>query len=223
MKIKAIPTTERPREKALNHGIQALSNAEILAIILRSGIKEYSVLELGYRLIEKFNDLNGLTKATLYELIEVPGINKVKALEIMAGVELAKRINEIPSTRIKIKTPHDVYRLLGYKLKKEESEHFYVIFLDIKCHLISYNMITKGSLNSTIIRPRDIFKEAFRSNAASIICVHNHPSGDPTPSESDIETTHAIATAAKTIGIPVVDHIILGYDCFYSFKEGELL
>ncbi len=216
MLIKEINITDRPRERAINFGINTLSNSELLAILFRTGTKDMSALELGNRVLQKHN-LNVISKLTTAELTEIPGIGDAKALTLLAAFELFKR-NERTSRR-KVVSPEDVFKYLRAELSGLKQEHFVAIYLDTKNNIISSKTIFIGGLNVSIVHPREVFKWAVKLSAASIIVAHNHPSGDPTPSPADIEVTKALYEAGKTMSIELFDHIIIGENSFLSMKE----
>jgi len=216
MLIKEINITDRPRERAINYGINTLSNSELLAILFRTGTKDMSALELGNRVLQKYN-LNVISKLTTTELTEIPGIGDAKALTLLAAFELYKR-NERTSKR-KVVSPEDVFKYLRPELTGLKQEHFVAIYLDTKNNIISSKTIFIGGLNVSIVHPREVFKWAVKLSAASIIVAHNHPSGDPTPSPADIEVTKALFEAGNTMSIELFDHIIIGENSFLSMKE----
>ena len=221
MKIKDIPKIDRPREKALKYGFDKISNSELLAILLRNGTKGISSIELAYEILKLTNGLKGLKNISINELNKIKGINNVKSIQLLAAIELSKRINDDIEINQKINDGLDVYDLVGDLIKYEEQEHFILIFLDIKNNLISYKFLYKGGLNFHFVHMRDIFREVVRNNAYKFICVHNHPTGDPFPSKSDYDTTMNILENSNMMGIKFEDHIIIGNNCYYSFKESS--
>lgn len=223
MIIKELPYSDRPREKAIKYGFEKISNSELISILIRSGIKGKSAIEIGYDVLNKLNGINGLINVSLLELCSIKGINEVKAIQLLAAIELSKRINDTVEVNKKIKDAIDVYNLVGDSLKNEMQEHFVLILLDIKNRLINYQTLYKGGLNQHLIHMRDIFREIVRYNAYKFICVHNHPTGDPSPSKSDYKTTLEIVESSKLMGIVFEDHIIIGNNCYYSFKESKIL
>ena len=223
MNIKEIPYNDRPREKIIKYGFNSISNSELLAILLRSGTKGKSVIDLGYEVLKRFNGISGLMSANINELKEINGISDAKAIQILAAIEISKRLNDVVHIGEKISDGIDVYNLVGDKLKLEIQENFVLILLDIKSNLISYHYLYKGGLDFHLIHMRDIFREVVKHNAYKFICVHNHPSGDPTPSNADVLTTKEIIKSSKLMGIKFEDHIIIGNNCYYSFKESTSL
>ncbi|WP_265738332.1 RadC family protein [Pseudalkalibacillus salsuginis] len=218
--IRDFPLSERPRERMLKEGASVLSNQELLAIILRSGTKEESVLQLSHRLIQQFEGLNLLKDATIDELIAVRGIGNAKAVEILASLELGKRVNRLQiDERYIIRSPDDGAKYVMDEMRFLSQEHFVCIYLNTKNQVLHKQTVFIGSLNASIVHPREVYKEAMRRSAASIICFHNHPSGDPNPSREDIEVTQRLAECGKIIGIDLLDHIIIGDQKFVSLKE----
>ena len=223
IKINEIPSGERPREKLLFYGAQCLSNEELLAIILRTGNKDSNVVELSYRIIHSVGGLNGLFKASAKELMELKGVKEAKATQILAMCELYKRFKVSVLTQIKISKPSDVAKLVLDELRMLRQEVLILINLDTKNKVISKKEIFKGGLNSSLVHPREIFKEAVKDSAASIIICHNHPSGDPTPSRDDINITTRLKECGKMMGIELLDHLIIGDNRFISLKEKDIL
>lgn len=219
--IHDLPVSERPRERLKKYGLDALSIQELIALILGRGIAGESVTVTSQRLLSRFGDVKGLSEASLEELSEVRGIGLAKASQIKAAFELAKRVDIAGSSGKKsvVTTPEDINELLGKTLKDKKREHFLVVLLDTRGHHIKTAEISIGSLDSSIVHPREVFKEALSASAASVIFVHNHPSGDPSPSEDDIKLTKRLIKAGEIMGIDVLDHIIIGDDNFTSLKR----
>lgn len=223
IKINEIPSGERPREKLLFYGAQFLSNEELLAIILRTGNKDLNVVELSYRIIHSVGGLNGLCRASAKELMKVKGVKEAKATQILAVCELYRRFKTSELTQVKISKPSDVAELVLDELRMLQQEVLMLITLDTKNKVISKKEIFKGGLNSSLVHPREIFKEAVKDSAASIIICHNHPSGDPTPSRDDINITTRLKECGKMMGIELLDHLIIGDNRFISLKEKDIL
>ncbi|HAT4247213.1 TPA: JAB domain-containing protein [Clostridium perfringens] len=223
IRINEIPSGERPREKLLFYGAQFLSNEELLAIILRTGNKDSNVVELSYRIIHSVGGLNGLFKASAKELMKVKGVKEAKATQILAMCELYKRFKVSELTQVKISKPSDVAELVLDELRMLQQEVLILITLDTKNKVISKKEIFKGGLNSSLVHPREIFREAVKDSAASIIICHNHPSGDPTPSRDDINITTRLKECGKMMGIELLDHLIIGDNRFISLKEKDIL
>lgn len=205
------------------YGAQFLSNEELLAIILRTGNKDSNVVELSYRIIHSVGGLNGLFKASAKELMEVKGVKEAKATQILAMCELYKRFKVSELTQVKISKPSDVAKLVLDELRMLRQEVLILINLDTKNKVISKKEIFKGGLNSSLVHPREIFREAVKDSAASIIICHNHPSGDPTPSRDDINITTRLKECGKMMGIELLDHLIIGDNRFISLKEKDIL
>lgn len=219
--IRDVPQEERPRERMLRYGPQALSNAELLAILLRTGTARESALSLAQRLLAESEGLEGLMKLSLSELMQKKGIGLAKAVQIKAGIELGRRIarERRLSEPVIIRTPRDAASYMMDEMRHLSQEHFVVLFLNTKNHVMGHETIFVGSLNASIVHPREVFLAAIRRHCASIICLHNHPSGDPNPSPEDREVTRRLVEAGKILGIDVLDHIIIGDQRYVSMKE----
>lgn len=224
MKISEIPINERPRERAIINGIESLSNIELLAIIIRNGTRNKSAIELAYEVLNEFKSLSNLMNASLSELNRIRGLNNAKSISILASLEFAKRCTLLTKEkRISINTSKDVFDLLKDKYRNEQQENFIILFLDSKNNIICNKLLFKGSVSSSNVHPRDIFREAVKNNANRLIIAHNHPSGDPSPSESDLVTTKSLVDISHFMAIPIIDHIILGDQKYFSFKENKLI
>lgn len=228
LKIKDLPVGERPYEKMLNFGPSVLSDAELLAIVIKTGVRGETSVDIAQRMLkgdEYSSGLAYLCDASHEELRSIKGIGNVKAIQIRAIAELAKRISTsaIYSESYFIKSPADASRLVMEELRFLKQEQFDIIMLDAKNRVIKYQNIFKGDLTTSIVHPREVFAEAIKKRCASIIAVHNHPSGDPTPSKEDIATTRRLVEAGGIIGIHVIDHIIIGDRNFVSMKELGLM
>ncbi|MGM1034705.1 MAG: RadC family protein [Bacillota bacterium] len=220
MLIRDYPKEERPRERFLQDGPQSLSNQELLALLLRTGSREESVLQLSVRLINSFKGLRLLKEASVEELTVIKGIGEAKAIQILASVELGRRINNLnDQDRYVIRSPEDGANYCMEEMRFLSQEHFVCLYLNTKNQVLQKTTVFIGSLNASIVHPREVFKEAFKRSAASIICLHNHPSGDPSPSREDIEVTKRLVECGKIIGIEVLDHIIIGEHKYVSLKE----
>ncbi|HWR60044.1 MAG TPA: DNA repair protein RadC [Clostridia bacterium] len=221
--IKELPCEERPRERLIKHGAGRLSNAELLAILLRTGTKDESAISLAHKLLIQEQGLRYLVDSDVNQLSSINGIGQAKAAQLKAAIELGKRLAAFePGVDRPVKCPQDVADLLMEDMRYLKKEHMKLVLLNIKCNLISVEEISIGSLNASIVHPREVFNPAIRKSSASIIMVHNHPSGDPTPSSEDAAITARIAEAGRLIGIELVDHIIIGDGRYISMKEKGL-
>nr|WP_330397033.1 DNA repair protein RadC [Anaerovirgula multivorans] len=223
--IKEMPECERPREKLLTHGVNALSNAELLAIILSTGTKEMSAIDLANHIIHSSKEgLRVLTNCTIEELSLTKGVGLAKSSQIIAAIELGKRIAlTSKANNYKIKSPDDVSHLLMEEMRYLKKEFFNIILLNTKNEVIAVENISIGSVNASIVHPREVFVRAIKRTSSSIILVHNHPSGDPDPSKEDINITKRLVEAGKVIGIEVLDHIIIGDNVYSSLKEKNII
>ena len=221
LKIKDIPEGERPKEKLFKYGADILTNSELLALILRTGTRKENVIQLSSRLLSELEGLDGILDADADEIMAIKGIKHTKASQILALAELFKRFRTLKacSKDVKVTSPKDVANVVMGEMMNLEQEVLKVILLSTKNIIIGTKDVFKGSLNSSIVHPREIFKQAIKRNSASIIICHNHPSGDPTPSKEDINVTLRIKECGKIIGIELLDHIIIGKNKFVSFKE----
>ncbi|NMB35898.1 MAG: DNA repair protein RadC [Firmicutes bacterium] len=224
MTIKDLPLEERPREKMKEQGAGRLSNTELLAIILRTGYREETAIHLAEKVISRAGGLRFLPDYTLEELQKIKGIGLAKAVQIKAALELGRRIAASfrPKT-LSLSSPQEVAGFLMEEMRYYRKEYFKIILLDTKNQIISLEDISVGSLNSSIVHPREIFNVPIKKSAAAIILVHNHPSGDPHPSREDLDVTTRLVDAGKILGISVLDHIIVGEKSYFSFKEKGLL
>lgn len=218
--IKDIPLSERPRERLLKYGKESLSNEELLSIILKTGTKNYSVKELSNHILKNFKNIKEMKYITINKLTEINGIGEVKAIELLAALELGKRVYYVEQKeKVLLNSSKKIYEYFKNIFIEEYQECFYALYLDTKSKLISYKLLFKGTINSSCVHPREVFKNAFLESAYSIIVIHNHPSGDPSPSKEDIKVTETLMQIGKIMAIPVVDHIIIGNNQYYSFYE----
>jgi len=225
LRFKNIPDSEKPRERLIKYGVENLSNEELLAIILKTGTRKYNVKELANNILCNFNDINDLKNIRINNLINIEGIGKIKAIELIAAIELGRRVysEENYTELVNFTNPEIIIKYFNTLFKDEKQECFYVVYLDSKNKYIDKKLIFKGILNKSLIHPRDIFKEAYLLSACNFICIHNHPSGDATPSEEDINVTRNLKELSNIHGIGLLDHIIIGKNNYYSFFEnGEL-
>jgi len=222
--IHDLPVSERPRERLQKFSAEALSAQEILAVILGRGIAGESVMVTAQRLLSQFGSLKGIGSASIEELAKVRGIGLAKAAQIRAAFELTSRLEGYQENgkRETVKTPEDVVALVRSRLKGKKKEYFLALLLDTRNQLIRVAEISVGSLDSSIVHPREVFKEAVSASAASVIFAHNHPSGDPEASEDDINLTKRLAEAGEIMGIDVLDHIIIGEEKYLSLKREGL-
>ena len=221
-RITELATSDRPRERLANLGAEVISNAELIAILLRSGIKGMNALQLAQKILMNFGGLHGLHRTTYEVLCSLKGIGPAKAAQLKAAIELGRRLSlASPSELPSINSPEDAAAMLMYEMGALENEHMRVMLLDTRNKLIKIVEIYRGSLNSSFIRIGEIFRDAIRASAASIIVVHNHPSGDPTPSPEDIAVTREIVAAGKLLDIEVLDHIIIGKNKSVSLKSKD--
>lgn len=222
--IHDLPVSERPRERLQKLGAEALSAQEILAVLLGRGVSGESVMVTAHRLLSKFENLKGIAEASVEELSQLKGIGIAKAAQIKAAFELSSRLEGYAQMGGKtvVKTPEDVMGLVGGKLWGKKKEYFLALLLDTRNQLIKVAEISVGSLDSSIVHPREVFKEAISASAAAVIFAHNHPSGDAQASPDDVKLTKRLAEAGELLGIDVLDHIIIGDKKFLSLKREGL-
>jgi len=222
-RITDLAADERPRERLAKLGPQALSSAELLAILLRVGVTGENAVQVGQRLLQTFGGLTGLHRATFDEVRAQHGIGEAKAAQIKAAIELGRRLMvESPEERPAINSPAEAAALVQYEMSGLEQEHLRVILLDTRNHVLGIEEVYKGSVNSSQVHIGEVFKPAIRRNAPAIIVIHNHPSGDPTPSPDDVAVTRAILQAGKLLDIDVLDHMVIGQGRWVSLKERGL-
>lgn len=222
-RIADIAISERPRERLKQHGAASLSTAELLAVLLRTGLQGENAVALAQRLLHSFGGLPGLHRADFAEMEATHGLGEAKAATIKAAIELGRRLHtQDPEQRIRVNSPGEAASLVQYEMSALEQEHLRTILLSTRNEVIEIVEIYRGSLNSAPVRIADVFKPAIRKNAAAFILVHNHPSGDPTPSPDDIALTKAIREAGQLLGIDVLDHLVIGQGRYMSLKEKRL-
>jgi len=222
-RITDLPEIERPRERLEKLGAHALTNAELIAILLRVGVRGENVIQVGQRLLQKFGGISGLHRTPFEELCQERGMGKAKTAQLKAAIELGRRLAlESPEERPTITSPADAAALVSYEMAALEQEHLRVFLLDTRNRVLDIVEVYKGSVNSAQVHVGEVFKAAIRRNAAAIIIVHNHPSGDPTPSPDDLAVTRAVAQAGKLLSIDVLDHLIIGQGRWVSLKERGL-
>lgn len=218
--IKDVPPEERPRERMLHYGAAALSHAELIAILLRTGTNNQSAIHVATSLLGKCSGLHGLIDMTREEMMMVKGIGEAKAIQLQAGIELGRRLSRSRlGQSVVIRSPKDAAEHVMDELRYLKKEHFLCLFLNTKNHVIARETMSIGTLNAALVHPREVFRAAIKHNSASIICLHNHPSGDPTPSPEDISLTKRLTEAGQLIGIEVLDHVIVGDGRYISLKE----
>lgn len=221
-KIKEIPLLERPRERLVNYGRENISNKELISIILKTGLKGKNVNDISIELLNKY-DLEDLKDISINDLTKINGIGETKAIELIAAIELGKRIFlQSSKEKIKLDNPNTIWKDSKYLISGKKQELFYCYYFDNKQQLIKRKLLFVGTLNSSVTHTREVFKEAYKLSASSIICIHNHPSNDPTPSKADIEFTKVLMETGQIQGIPVLDHIIVTENKFYSFYEHNI-
>lgn len=218
--IHNLPPEDRPRERFLKLGAEAMTTAEILAIILGSGTKEFSVLQLAQEIMMRFGSLQNLSKATVKELSEIKGLGLAKALQLKAAFALGQRLLDQPlQPKYKITHPIHAYHFIRRQLEQEQKELFVIIMQDTKGCVIAHEVVSMGTLSHTLVDPREVFNPAVRHRASSVVLVHNHPSGDPEPSTEDYKTTEALIKAGTMMGISVTDHLIIGERKYVSLRQ----
>lgn len=219
-RITDLQEDERPRERLEKHGAGALSKAELLAILLRVGVTGMNSVQLGQKILDELGGLNGIQKANFSQVCNIKGVGRAKAAQILAAIELGVRLKqENPDLNGAISSPETAAELVRYSMQGLVQENLWVILLDTRNRKIDIEKIYKGSLNSSMVRVGELFKGALQKNAASIILAHNHPSGDPTPSPEDAALTRAVINAGKLLDVDVLDHLVIGSNCYVSMKE----
>ena len=221
--IRDIPQSERPRERLKNYGSSALSTTELLAILLRIGVPGENVIHLAMRMLSEHRGLGGLAKASFSELEAIRGIGPAKVTQLKAAFELGRRLLvEAPDERPQIRSPSDAANLVMLEMSLLDQEHLRLILTDTKNRVLEMPTVYIGNLNTSVIRVGELFRYALRANCAGMIVVHNHPSGDPTPSPEDVQVTKRIVSAGRLLDVDVLDHLIIGNQRFVSLKERKL-
>lgn len=218
--LREVPSFDRPREKAMKYGVRSLSNVELLAIVLRTGNKDENVLELSKKILYSLDKVSNLRDLSVEELLKIKGIGIAKAISVVATIEIGLRILEEYNHIVKYNSPKDVFEYYYPRLRSLNKETLYALYLNTKGIVIKEQLITQGTISSSLFDSKDIFKWALKCSASSIILIHNHPSGDPTPSIADIKATSSFISQASLLELNVIDHIIIG-DTFYSMKENS--
>lgn len=219
--IKSLPIEENPREKAIANGIESLSNVELLALVLRTGNKDESVLQLAQRLLNEIGGFPQLMNINYATLVSLKGIKTAKAIELLSIIEIGKRLKSRQSLHKSLTNPYDLYESMKDELMFLKQEHFVLLCLDNKNRVIKKKTVFIGSLNMSVVTPREVFKEAIGVSSAKIVLCHNHPSGDSTPSQEDLALTEQFEYLGSMMGIDVLDHIIIGWHEFYSIKANQ--
>lgn len=224
-KIKDIPEVNRPIERLINNGVSALSIEELLAILIKTGNKHESSKDLALKILSELDNVSDLNNITLEKLKQIKGIGDSKACTLISALELSKRINRSVESIISKKgnNPSLIFNYFKDILKDKKQEYFYALYLDNKKTIIKEKLLFIGTINYSLVHPREVFKEAFILSASSIILVHNHPTGNVIPSETDIKTTDNLKEIGELMGIKIIDHIIIGLDKYYSFYEEGIL
>lgn len=223
MKLKNYPIEERPREKAIHYGIESLNNIELLALVLRTGNKQESVMELAQRVVNEIGGFNYLQNINYHQLVQINGIKQAKAVEILAVIEMARRLDKRPLSMSIIKEPRDGYELVKKQLLFEQQEKVIILCLNSRLEVVREKTVFIGGNNLSIISGRELFKEALICGSNRVMIVHNHPSGNPEPSTEDIEATKRLYKMAKELDMDVIDHLIIGRDRFYSFASNKVI
>jgi DNA repair protein RadC len=219
-RIREIPSNERPRERLRDFGADSLSSAELLAIVLRTGSVKQSVLNLATSLLARYGGLGGLAKLSYPDLMREKGVGAAKAAELLATFQLALRLNALePGEKPSVRSPQDAYALLGGEMALLDQEHLRVVLLSTRNQVMAIDEVYKGNVSMSLVRTSEVFREAVRQNAPSIVVVHNHPSGDPAPSPDDVALTKTLIEAGKLLAIEVLDHIVIGDHRFASLKQ----
>lgn len=224
--VRDLPRSERPRERLLRHGADRLSSQELLALVIGRGVSKRSVMTIAQELMARFGSIQGISNATIEELSHIKGIGTAKAAQLKAVFELGKRQElerEAVYESYDIKDPQSVVRAVRGTIKDKAKEHFKLILLNTRNKIIGLSTVSIGTLSASLVHPREVFKDAIRHSASSVVMAHNHPSGDPEPSEEDLKITRRLVESGKILGIEVLDHIIIGKDTFISLKMKGLL
>ena len=225
IKFKNLPDSDKPRERLYMYGSENLSNEELISIILKTGCKKMSVKEVLLKLLESIGDISKIRDVGINTLMKIDGIGRVKAIELKAAIELGKRIylDNNDNNKVYLNSANNIYEYFKKFFLDKKQEYFYCVYLDTKGKYIDKKCLFVGTINSSVVHPREIFKEAYLLSANSIICVHNHPSGDVTPSKEDINLTRKLNEISFIHGIKLIDHIIVGNGNYFSFFDNNML
>lgn len=225
MYLKKLPEEEKPRERLIKYGKENISNNELIEIILKSGTRNNGIKDISHNILSSVNNISELKDIEINKLEQVEGMSKIKAIELVAAIELGRRVytEDKYENLVKLTNPKSIIEYFHSEFKNIKQELFYVVYLDNQNNYISKKLLFKGTVNISLVHPREVFKEAYLLSASSIICIHNHPSGDSTPSKNDIELTKKIKEISILHGIKFIDHIIIGKNNYYSFFEDNNL
>ena len=221
MNFKNLPDEEKPRERLIKYGKENISNSELIEIILKSGTKKAGIKEISHNILSSVNNISKLKNMEINSLLKIDGMSKVKAIELVAAIELGRRVYEDSSYNdlVYLTTPNSIINYFHSLFKGKKQEYFYVVYLDNQKKYIDKKLLFKGTVNYSLVHPREVFKEAYLLSATYIICIHNHPSGDASPSSNDIDITKKLKQIGNIHGIGLLDHIIVGDNNYYSFFE----
>ena len=220
--LHELPNDNLPRERLAKLGASSLSDYELLAIILRTGTKNESVIEMSKKLLAEFKHISNLNNTTISELMEIKGIGSTKAIELLAAIELGRRVNSLNIAKVTIMSSQDIVNYLKYRMQSLTQEQLIAIYLNVKSEIIDTKVLTIGTANQTIIDPKEVMKWALKLSSSHVVIAHNHPSGDPTPSRQDIASTDYLISFAKSLDITIVDHIIIGQNKYFSFSKRRI-
>lgn len=225
MKLKKLPDEEKPRERFMRYGKENISNNELIEIVLKSGTRRCGLKEISHNIMSNVNNINELKNMGINALANIEGMSKLKAIELSAAIELGRRVYEDNSYKemVEFTNPGAIINYFHELFKNEKQECFYVVYLDNQKKYIDKKLLFKGTVNYSLVHPREVFKEAYMLSASYIICIHNHPSGNASPSDNDIDITKKIKEIGNIHGIFLIDHIIIGKDNYYSFYEDDNL
>lgn len=225
MNLKELPSCEKPRERLLKYGKENVSNNELIEIILKSGNRKCGIKDISHNILSSVNNISELKNMSINTLSRISGMSRIKAIELSAAIEFGRRVydNDKYDNLVKFTSPDSIINYFHNLFRDKKQEYFYVVYLDNQKNFIDKKLLFKGTVNFSLVHPREIFKEAYILSASSIVCIHNHPSGDATPSDNDIELTKRIKMISDIHGIGFIDHIIIGNNNYYSFYEDNNL
>lgn len=225
MNLKELPSEEKPRERLLKYGKENISNDELIEIILKSGTRKFGIKDISHNILSSVNNISELKNMSINSFSNIDGMSKIKAIEICAAIELGRRVYEDSKYNdlVKLTTPNTIINYFHSLFKDKKQEYFYVVYLDNQKNYIDKKLLFIGTVNYSLVHPREIFKEAYMLSASYIVCIHNHPSGNATPSDNDIELTKKIKMISDIHGIGLLDHVVIGNNNYYSFYEDNNL